>query len=81
MKVFEVTDFFVVAQMSVDLVGFVILVGVGCHFPSKINAARLFEVFCNNHQPKVGETLSFLHKEMSLSDMSSDFLQNHLSFS
>ena len=27
------TDFFVVAQMSVDLVGFVILVGVGCALP------------------------------------------------
>ena len=27
------TDFFVVAQMSVDLVGFVVLVGVGCGLP------------------------------------------------
>ena len=27
------TDFFVVSKMSVDLVGFVILVGVGCGLP------------------------------------------------
>ena len=32
------TDFFVVSQMSVDLVGFVILVGIGCDLP------RLIEV-------------------------------------
>ena len=66
--------------MSVELVKFVILVGVGCHFPSKINASGLFNVFCNNHQPKVGEALSFSHNEMSLSDMSSDFFAKLLEF-
>ena len=39
------TDFFVVAQMSVDLVGFVILVGFGCGLPRLKYVVKVFSLF------------------------------------
>ena len=38
------TDFFVVAQMSVDLVGFVILVDVGCGLPRLKYVVKFFVI-------------------------------------